>query len=92
MKIQFCGAAKTVTGSCYHVNTTSHEFLVDFGMFQGRDDNKGENWEFRFDPAKIDYLFLTHAHIDHCGRIPMLLKRGFKGKITPITNRAFQLT
>ncbi len=81
MKLQFCGAAKTVTGSCHYLDTGSYKILVDFGMFQGKDDNRGENWEFPFDPGKIDYLFLTHAHIDHCGRIPMLIKRGFKGRI-----------
>ncbi|MFH1546908.1 MAG: MBL fold metallo-hydrolase [bacterium] len=81
MRITFCGAAKSVTGSCYYLDTGKYKILVDFGMFQGRDDDNGENWEFAFDPAQIDYLFLTHAHIDHCGRLPMLIKRGFKGKI-----------
>lgn len=81
MRIKFCGAAKTVTGSCHLVDNGKYKILVDCGMFQGRDHGVEDNWEFPFDPTKIDYLFLTHAHIDHCGRIPMLIKRGFRGKI-----------
>jgi metallo-beta-lactamase family protein len=81
MRIQFCGAAKTVTGSCHLVDNGKHKILVDCGMFQGHDHGVEDNWNFPFDPAQIEYLFLTHAHIDHCGRLPMLIKRGFRGKI-----------
>jgi metallo-beta-lactamase family protein len=82
MKIQFCGAAKTVTGSCYLVDTGKHKFLVDCGAFQGPDDMELKNSEpFPFNPSEIDYVFLTHAHFDHCGRLPLLTKQGFKGKI-----------
>ena len=82
MKIQFCGAAKTVTGSCYYVDTGSYKFLVDCGAFQGKDDLDALNYEpFPFDPTQLDAIFLTHAHYDHCGRIPILVKQGFKGRI-----------
>ncbi len=82
MKIQFCGAARTVTGSCYYVDTGSIKFVVDCGAFQGsREASDLNRAEFPFDPAQLDYIFLTHAHFDHCGRLPMLTKQGFKGRI-----------
>lgn len=82
MKLKFCGAARTVTGSCYYVDTGSFKFLVDCGAFQGDDTVDSLNYEpFPFDPSQLDAVFLTHAHFDHCGRIPILVKQGFKGKI-----------
>lgn len=82
MKVTFLGAAGTVTGSCYLLESEDMKFLVDCGMFQGGNEEEAMNFEeFRFDPAEIQYLLLTHAHIDHSGRIPLLVKRGFKGKI-----------
>ena len=82
MKIKFCGAARTVTGSCYFVETGSLKFLIDCGAFQGsREADDLNRAPFEFDPASLDYVFLTHAHFDHCGRIPMLVKQGFKGRI-----------
>jgi len=82
MKIQFCGAASGVTGSCHLITTDSHKVLLDCGQFQGSKAEEAKNFEeFPFDPAEIDYLILSHAHIDHCGRIPLLVKRGFKGDI-----------
>jgi len=82
MKIQFCGAASGVTGSCHLITTDSHKVLLDCGQFQGSKTEEAKNYEdFPFDPAEIDYLVLSHAHIDHCGRIPLLVKRGFKGEI-----------
>ena len=82
MKIQFCGADKTVTGSCHFVDTGSIKFLVDCGAYQGSDEQEALNYEpFTFNPADIDYVFLTHAHFDHCGRLPVLVKQGFHGKI-----------
>ena len=81
MKIQFCGA-KTVTGSCYYLDTGDFKFLVDCGAFQGPDQVEKLNYEpFPFDPAEIDAVFLTHAHFDHCGRLPVLVKQGFRGRI-----------
>ncbi|WP_312094548.1 MBL fold metallo-hydrolase [Aminipila sp.] len=82
MKIQFCGAASGVTGSCHLITTEKHKILLDCGQFQGGKAMEAMNFEpFPFNPAEIDYLILSHAHIDHCGRIPLLIKRGFKGDI-----------
>lgn len=82
MKIQFCGAARTVTGSCYYLESYENRFIVDCGAFQGPDHIDDLNREpFPFDPAKLDYVFLTHAHYDHCGRLPLLVKQGFRGKV-----------
>ncbi|MDD3662015.1 MAG: MBL fold metallo-hydrolase [Candidatus Dojkabacteria bacterium] len=81
MFLQFCGASKMVTGSCFFLDTGVHKVLVDCGMFQGRDASAHNQDQFPFDPGQIDYVFLTHAHIDHCGRLPVLLKHGFHGKI-----------
>lgn len=80
MKIRFCGAAKTVTGSCFLVETGKRKFLVDCGMFQGSMYEFNRN-PFPFNPKDIDFVILTHAHIDHSGRIPLLVKGGFKGNI-----------
>ncbi len=82
MKIRFLGASTSVTGSCHLITTNNHKFLLDCGQFQGSDEMDELNAkEFDFDPAEIEFLILSHAHIDHCGRIPLLFKRGFKGKI-----------
>ncbi len=82
MKIQFCGAATGVTGSCHLVSTDKYKVLLDCGQFQGGDDPDAANRAgFPFNPAEIDCVVLTHAHIDHCGRLPVLIKRGFKGPI-----------
>ncbi len=82
MKIQFCGATTGVTGSCHLITTEHHKVLLDCGQFQGGKAQEELNYEpFPFDPAEIEYLILSHAHIDHCGRIPLLVKRGFKGQI-----------
>ncbi len=82
MKISFHGADHQVTGSCHLVECNGKQILIDCGMFQGGRELAEENTEaFGFDAASIDYLLLTHAHLDHCGRIPLLTKRGFKGEI-----------
>ena len=82
MKVRFLGASTSVTGSCHLITTDNHKFLLDCGQFQGSDDMDELNAkEFDFDPAEIEFLILSHAHIDHSGRIPLLVKRGFKGKI-----------
>lgn len=82
MKITFLGAAKTVTGSNFLVEAAGKKFLVDCGMFQGKAELEIENDEpFEFNPADIDFMLLTHAHIDHSGRIPKLYNEGFRNKI-----------
>ncbi len=82
MNITFLGAAKTVTGSCYLIETRDTKFLVDCGMFQGRANEVILNAEpFSVNPAELDFMLLTHAHIDHSGRIPKLYMDGFKGTI-----------
>lgn len=86
--LQFLGATRSVTGSSYLVTTENTSFLIDCGLFQGASHNEKNNWEpFAYDPKKIDFLILTHAHLDHCGLIPKLYKQGFRGKIysTPAT-------
>lgn len=82
MKIKFLGAAGTVTGSCHVVETQTSIFAVDCGMFQGLKEIKEKNYQdFQVDPKSIDFLILTHAHIDHSGLIPKLCRLGFKGPI-----------
>jgi len=82
MKISFHGADRGVTGSCHLIECAGRRVLIDCGMYQGNREIDEENSEdFGFDPKSIDFLLLTHAHLDHCGRVPLLVKRGFKGEI-----------
>ncbi|MDX1816313.1 MAG: MBL fold metallo-hydrolase [Marinobacter sp.] len=82
MKISFHGADLGVTGSCHLVQCGDTRILIDCGMYQGGHDLEEENQApLGFDPSTIDYLLLTHAHLDHCGRIPLLFNRGFRGEI-----------
>lgn len=82
MKVRFCGAANGVTGSCHLITCGEHQVLFDCGQFQGGKQQERLNYEdFPFDPTQIECVILSHAHIDHCGRLPLLVKRGFKGKI-----------
>ncbi len=82
MKLSFHGADREVTGSCHLLECAGKRVLIDCGFYQGGRELDEDNAEdFGFDPASIDYLLLTHAHLDHCGRIPLLSKRGFKGEI-----------
>ncbi|UUM13256.1 MBL fold metallo-hydrolase [Clostridiaceae bacterium HFYG-1003] len=87
MKLKFSGAAGSVTGSSHLLEVNGHQVLLDCGLYQGADAKIRGNDVFPFDPAKIEYLILSHAHIDHSGRIPMLYKKGFRGRIisTPPT-------
>jgi len=82
MKLRFLGAARTVTGSFHLVTTDKLSFAVDCGLFQGPKELKERNYgDFPVDPATIDFIILTHAHIDHTGLVPKLVKKGFKGPI-----------
>ncbi|GAB4296998.1 MAG: MBL fold metallo-hydrolase [Thiohalomonadaceae bacterium] len=82
MKISFYGAAGEVTGSCYLVETEQVKFLVDCGLFQGAPETEARNRRpFPFAPHAIDFVLLTHAHIDHSGLLPRLVLAGFKGPI-----------
>jgi metallo-beta-lactamase family protein len=82
MKLSFHGAARGVTGSCHLLQCGDKRILVDCGFYQGGRELEEDNADdFGFDAASIDYLLLTHAHLDHCGRIPLLVSRGFRGEI-----------
>lgn len=82
MKISFHGAVESVTGSCHLLEWGNKKVLLDCGQFQGSNREEKMNFDdFDFIPSEIDYLLLSHCHIDHCGRIPLLVKRGFKGDI-----------
>ena len=87
-KLSFHGAVGTVTGSKYIIHINDKKIMIDCGIFQGRKELRRRNWdEPAFDPKEIDVIILTHAHIDHIGFLPVMIKKGFKGKIyaTPPT-------
>jgi metallo-beta-lactamase family protein len=82
LKISFHGADRGVTGSCHLIECAGKRILIDCGLYQGSRELDEENAEpFGFDAASINYVLLTHAHLDHCGRLPLLAKRGFRGEI-----------
>lgn len=82
MEISFHGADRGVTGSCHLVSCAGKQILIDCGLYQGGRELEEENSEpFGFDPGQVDFVLLTHAHLDHCGRLPLLAKRGFRGEI-----------
>lgn len=82
MKIEFHGADRGVTGSCHLIECGGKRALIDCGLYQGGCELDEENAEpFGFEPGGIDFVLLTHAHLDHCGRLPLLVKRGFRGEI-----------
>lgn len=81
MKIRFLGAARTVTGSCYHMLTDDTQVIVDCGMYQGKNSDEVNRSPFKFRPEEIGHMLLTHAHLDHSGMIPRLVSGGFTGRI-----------
>ena len=86
MKLSFHGADRGVTGSCHMIECAGRRVLIDCGLYQGGRELDEENAEsFGFDPTGIDYVLLTHAHLDHCGRLPLLVKRGFHGEVITTT-------
>ena len=86
MKMMFIGATHEVTGSCTYIEACGKKFLVDFGMQQGED--VFENVQVPTAPANIDFVLLTHAHIDHSGMLPLLYAGGFSGEIHSTTATA----
>ena len=91
MKLYFYGSDQCVTGSCHCLEVNGKRILVDCGLQQGRDEI--DNAELPFDPSTIDYVLVTHAHIDHTGRIPLLVRQGFTGQIwtTRLTARLMEI-
>ena len=79
MKLHFFGADQCVTGSCHCLEVNGKKILIDCGLQQGRDEV--DNSSLPFHAGNIDYVLVTHAHIDHSGRIPLLVKQGFRGRI-----------
>jgi len=78
--VQSYGATQEVTGSCHILHIDNKKIMIDCGMFQGEEEQNNEQ-PFEFNPSEIDYLFITHGHLDHVGRIPKLINEGFKGTI-----------
>jgi len=93
MKLQFLGAAKTVTGSCFYLECNEKKLLVECGLYQGENADEINRAPFAFDPVTIDYIFITHAHLDHSGLLPKVVKEGFRGMIitTPATRDLLEL-
>lgn len=82
MKITFMGAARTVSGSCYILECGNKRFAVDCGLHQGNKEIEKRNWNFdQYDAKQLDFILITHAHIDHTGLLPALVSKGFKGPI-----------
>jgi metallo-beta-lactamase family protein len=82
LRLEFFGAAAEVTGSCHILHVGSQKILLDCGLIQGGKKDEARNADpFPFDASKIDAVVLSHAHLDHCGRLPLLVKRGFRGPV-----------
>jgi len=81
MKLKFLGGVRTVTGSCFSIECNDLKILVDAGLYQGEGADDVNRAKFDFEPEEIDYIFVTHAHLDHSGMLPRIVKEGFRGKI-----------
>ena len=81
MKLKFLGGVRTVTGSCFYIKCNDLKILVDAGLYQGEGADDVNRARFDFEPEEIDYIFVTHAHLDHSGMLPRIVKEGFRGKI-----------
>src|SRR3982751_3842993 len=82
MRIQFCGADRTVTGSCHLVEVNGKRILLDLGMYQGaRDEARRLNNYLPEDAWRADIVILSHGHLDHCGKLPVLVRAGYRGPI-----------
>lgn len=81
LRLTFCGAAQTVTGSCFLLETAGGKVLIDCGMFQGGKERERNSEPFPFEPGEIQAVLLTHAHVDHSGLLPRLVRQGFRGRI-----------
>ena len=82
MYLSFHGANQEVTGSCHLLHCADKNILIDCGLYQGEHELDVQNsGPFGFEAASIDFVILTHAHLDHCGRLPLLLRRGFQGEV-----------
>ncbi|MBN1546907.1 MAG: MBL fold metallo-hydrolase [Syntrophaceae bacterium] len=94
MKIKFLGAARTVTGSCFIMEAGGHRFAVDCGLHQGNEEIEKRNWDIDvYDPKHIEFIIITHAHMDHSGLLPRIVQKGFKGPIytTPPTEELLKI-
>jgi len=92
--LQFLGAAQSVTGSKFLLRANGHEVLIDCGLFQGKKKLRKRNWnDLPIDPAKVDAILLTHAHIDHTGSLPRLVRQGYKGRVicTPASHELLEV-
>lgn len=81
MRLQFLGGARTVTGSCFYIESGGMKMLVDCGLFQGENSEEINRAPLGYKPYDIDFIFVTHAHIDHSGMLPRIVREGFAGKI-----------
>ncbi|NWF53151.1 MAG: MBL fold metallo-hydrolase [Nitrospirae bacterium] len=81
MILKFLGGVRTVTGSCFYIECNNLKLLVECGMFQGEVAEEINKARFEFSPEEIDYIFITHAHLDHSGMLPKIVKEGFKGRV-----------
>ncbi len=94
VKIKFMGASRTVTGSCFIIEAAGHRFAVDCGMYQGNAEIENRNWDVDiYEPDKIEFFVITHAHMDHSGLLPRMVQKGFRGPIytTPPTRELLKI-